>query len=813
MVLGDKVIRQYVDWIVRFPKVVVTVVLLVSVFLAVGLARLHVELDVDKQIPQGHPLVEVGKRLERSFGGKYLTIVGFYPEKGTVYSPEILAKVKRVTDTVSEIPGVKPASVLSLMSKNLKDVRATDESIEVVPFAGEVPQTPEQLAMFQARVQGAAAITSLLVNSDGTATTVMIDFDDFNKAGGAKDFFPRLESILEKERDDTLRIEVAGAPAVLYFLGIYTMRIAALFLLTLAMIGYLHYRAFRTLQGMFIPLVTALLGVVWSLGLVGWLGIPMDPWNMMTPILLLAVGAGHSVQILKRYYEEFGRLRLAHPNETPKEINRLAVIEATTKMGSVMVAAGTIAALSFLSLLAMKVPSMQNFGLCTSFGIFAALIVELTFIPAVRILLPAPSAQHTAAESKPEFFDPWIEKIADLVRHGRESKLFYIALATLALTIGGIGRLETRNSLNAQFFDVPSDIPIIGSLLRGPMEGFRLADQRTAGTRVVQILVEGDEQDALKDPQALKGMDQLSQYATTLPSVGKVVSLVDMVKGIDYTLVNERERMPTIPDSRETIAQYFLLYSMAGDDQDLSRLVDPDFKTAVITVYLKSDDNLLIRDLVTKLDDRSKEIFAGTAVRASIGGGVTNAVALNETIVRGKISNLLQISALVFLITSVALRSMVGGFLVLLPLATSALVNLGVMGWSGVPLTMGTAAISAMAVGIGADYAIYFVFRVREQLQHVADLREAVSAALLTSGKAISYVATAVAGGYLCLILSFSKIHVELGVLVALTMLVCSFATIVLLPAIVIRLKPRFLMRRRGSGPASDSALPSGSAS
>src|SRR5690606_22807088 len=113
---------------------------------------------------------------------------------------------------------------------------------------------------------------------------------------------------------------------------------------------------------------------------------PMDPWNMMTPILLLAVGAGHSVQILTRYYEEFGRLRLAHPNETPKEINRLAVIEATTKMGSVMVAAGTIAALSFLSLLAMKVPSMQNFGLCTSFGIFAALIVELTFIPAVRIL-------------------------------------------------------------------------------------------------------------------------------------------------------------------------------------------------------------------------------------------------------------------------------------------------------------------------------------------------------------------------------------------------------------------------------------------
>jgi uncharacterized protein len=789
------VIRQYVDWIVRFPKVVVAIVLTLSVILAAGLPRLHVELDVDKQIPQGHPLVEVGKRLERSFGGKYLTIVGFYPHAGTIYTPEMLAKVKRINDAVSELPGVNPASVMSLMSQNLKDVNIKGRSVELVPFAGKVPQTAEELAEFRARVKRASTITSLLVNDDGTATTVMIDFSDFKKAGGARDFYPRLEALLDSERDDTIRIETAGAPAILYFMGRYTMRIAALFLLTLAMIGYLHYRAFRTLQGMFIPLVTALLGVVWSLGLVGWLGIPMDPWNMMTPILLLAVGAGHSVQILKRYYEEFGHLSAARPNEAPKELNRLAVVEATTKMGSVMLAAGTIAALSFLSLLTMKVPSMQNFGLCTSFGIFAALIVELTFIPAVRILLPAPSAQHTAAQDKPEFFDPWIEKIADLVRHGREGKLFYGALALLALTLAGIGRLETRNSLNAQFFDVPSDTPILGALLRGPMEAFRLADEKTVGTRVVQILIEGDKQDALKEPKALQGMDQLSQYAATLPSVGKVVSLVDMVKGIDYRVSNQPSRMPSIPDSRETVAKYFQLYAMAGDSRGLSRLVDPDFKAAVITIYLKSDDNLLIRDLVTRLEDRSKAIFSKTEVRASIGGGVTNAVALNETIVRGKINNLLQISALVFLITSLALRSVVGGFLVLLPLATSALVNLGVMGWSGVPLTMGTAAISAMAVGIGADYAIYFVFRVREQLKHVSDIREAVATALLTSGKAISYVATAVAGGYLCLILSFSKVHVELGVLVALTMLVCSFATIVLLPAILIRLKPRFLTR------------------
>jgi len=217
------------------------------------------------------------------------------------------------------------------------------------------------------------------------------------------------------------------------------------------------------------------------------------------------------------------------------------------------------------------------------------------------------------------------------------------------------------------------------------------------------------------------------------------------------------------------------------------------FQQAVITIYLRTDDHKEIKKLVSAVDAEAQRLFQGQPVTVAVGGGVTNAVALNETMVTGKINNLIQISVLVFVITSIALRSLVGGFLVLLPLAISALVNLGVMGWLGISLTMGTAAISAMAVGIGADYAIYFIFRVREQLRTTSDLREATARALTTSGKAIAYVASAVAGGYLCLTLSFFKVHVLLGVLVALTMVTCSAATIAFLPAVVLRLRPSFL--------------------
>jgi hypothetical protein len=175
---------------------------------------------------------------------------------------------------------------------------------------------------------------------------------------------------------------------------------------------------------------------------------------------------------------------------------------------------------------------------------------------------------------------------------------------------------------------------------------------------------------------------------------------------------------------------------------------------------------------------------------------VTNAIALNETMVRGKTINLIQISAFVVLITSLLLRSLAGGLLVLLPLATAALLNLGLMGLTGIPLSLATAAISAMAIGIGADYAVYLIFRIREEFQRTGDLREATAYALTTSGKAIAYVATSVGAGYLCLTFSFWKVHVILGGLVALTMVVSSAATVAFLPAVLLRLTPRFLRHK-----------------
>jgi predicted RND superfamily exporter protein len=777
-------LRRYVTSLVSRPRTVIAVVIAVTLTLGFYITRLRLMLDIDSQIPPGHPLVVVGQRVEKLFGGKYMTVVGFYPASGTIYTPQILAKVKRVTEALEALPGIKQGSVLSLMSPRVKDVHSSEEALEITPLASKVPETDAEMAAFRERVKANSFLTSLMVSDDGRATSVMADFDDFEKAGGAKNLYGRIEKIVGPERESGLEILPAGAATILYWLLVYTRRVAALFVLALAMIGYLHYRAFRTLQGMIVPLVTAIMGVIWALGLMGLIGAPMDPWNIMTPILLLAIGAGHSVQILKRFYEEYTRVREARPDLSPIEHNRHAVIEATVKVGVVMLAAGTIAALSFGSLAAFGLPSIKNFGLCTAFGIMAALTVEMTFIPAIRVLMSPPSPRQTEREKREEYFDPILEKLASIVRNSRERPIFWVFVGLIVVAIVGVRRLDTNNSLGAQFFE--ANVPI---------HGFRMADSHLAGTRVIQVLIEGDARDTIKNPEVLHRIDELATFIAKQPlPIGKVVSIVDLLK--QMSRVMDSSSPGKLPDTVQGVAQYLLLYSMGGEEKDLNRLVDSDFQNAVITVYLRTDDYRAMKALTVAMSEEAERLFAGLPVKARVGGGVTNAIALNETMVRGKTINLIQISILVVVITSLLLRSLAGGLLVLLPLATSALVNLGLMGWTGIPLSMGTAAISAMAVGIGADYAVYFIFRVREEFQRCGDLRLATATALTTSGKAIAYVASAVAGGYLCLTFSGFKVHVLLGVLVALTMVTSSAATVAFLPSVILRVTPSFLKRK-----------------
>jgi predicted RND superfamily exporter protein len=222
---------------------------------------------------------------------------------------------------------------------------------------------------------------------------------EFHKQeGGFQAITKAVESVVAPLRDDTVWIDVGGLPIFLSLLESFSQRMAFLFPLALLIIGLIHYEAFRTFQALFLPLLTALMGVAWSIGVLGLVGQPFDVFNASTPILILAIAAGHAVQILKRYYEEYAALTRQQAQLSPVQRNWMAVESSLTKVGPVMVVACSIAALGFFSLMIFEIKTIRTFGIFTGSGILSALVLELTLIPALRSMLKPPSHHELSRE-------------------------------------------------------------------------------------------------------------------------------------------------------------------------------------------------------------------------------------------------------------------------------------------------------------------------------------------------------------------------------------------------------------------------------
>jgi len=510
--------------------------------------------------------------------------------------------------------------------------------------------------------------------------------------------------IVDKYKDANTEIYVGGLPVALSFLEADSWRMSRyIYPLALIIIMFVLYFAFRSIQGMVLPIVCALLSVVWAVGLMGVFKIPLDPWNMMTPILILAVAAGHSVQILKRYYEELeksgdatgwgGGISSSGESHWGAEISKQAVAASLTKIGPVMITAGIVAAASFASLLTFKLKTFQSFGLFTAFGILSALILEMTFIPAARSLMrPPKKGTGKSGDAAGGPLDRFLLGISRLVT--QHSWLVWLGLVVvIAISFYGINKLTVINSLKGLFFESTQ---------------FRKDDAALnkyfGGTATFYVYVEG-QPDSLKDPAVLRAIAGLQHEIESVPEVGKTQSYVDYVKAMNQSMHGGDAAYRTIPDEQPTISEYLFLFSISGSQGEMDRFLDYQYQKSVIWVFLRDDSTVLGEKLISIVN---KSQFP-PGIKVGVAGSIPVMMALNQTMVSGKIWNILQIAGIVFAITSIVLRSPIGGILVLLPLGIAVLINFGVLGIAGIGLGVGTAAISAMAVGFGADYSIYLL--------------------------------------------------------------------------------------------------------
>src|SRR6059058_557072 len=140
--MSSRTLKTYAAWVVRHRFAVLFAVLLATLFLARSTTRLHVEIDPDRQLPQDHPFIQALNDVHRIFGDKNLVVIGLFPHDGNVFTPAFLKKLAEVTDAVRRLPGANPALVQSLAAPQVKDIRGTEDGMEVERVM-ETPPTDE----------------------------------------------------------------------------------------------------------------------------------------------------------------------------------------------------------------------------------------------------------------------------------------------------------------------------------------------------------------------------------------------------------------------------------------------------------------------------------------------------------------------------------------------------------------------------------------------------------------------------------------------------------------------------------------------
>jgi predicted RND superfamily exporter protein len=662
--------------------------------------------------------------------------------------------------------------VVSLTAPSVRHVEDRNGSIETDYLMRDVPQTPEDIARIRARVDGDPQLRGMLVTPDQRAAMVVVDFFEGPQS---HELAQQVLDMTERFRDRPIDIWIAGEPMIaLSDLGqsaFVRQRMPLVFLV----ISLMLLASFRNLQGMAIPMLTAVLSIVWALGLMGHTGIPIDTWNQAVPILLFAIAAAHSAQMLKRYVEEVARTG----------DNRAAVIESTVKMGPVMVAAGLTAALGFASLALFGVRAVANLGLSCAYGIASAVLLEMTFIPALRTVLPAPRRTMPSGGVTARI-------LASLQRVilRRQGRAVLIATA-IALAVAAVGMTRIRTFGPTREY-MPKD-----GLMRHHLEAL---EEHFPGTVTLTILYEG-EPGSTKSLPVLQHMAALQAELERDPQVVRTASVADLVKTL-HKVFNAEDPTPyRLPDTQELTSQLLFL----GESPAFERFVERSQSRSVLTAYLRSDDSALVGPLVRHLQQWVRDHPPPDGEQVLVAGGVgPTIIAVNEHTTYGKMLNMVVVLTVIWLVSSIIMRSATVGFYVVTPIVVTMLVLFGGLGWTGVKLDMGSASVIAMSAGIGADYAIYFLFRLREEHQRLRDDAAALGAALQTSGRAVLFVAASIAAGFACMAWS-PYLGLELfGTLMPAAMLVSSLASLSLMPTLVLRFRPRFIY---GEEPAPDRAL------
>jgi predicted RND superfamily exporter protein len=772
---------RFGEWIIERRFRVLLVLGALTLFFGFFAAKTELVTSFGDLLPQNHPFIKVYKKYEQYFGGTNTVVIMVEARHGTIYTPEIIGKIARMTRNLDLVYGVQHGSVRSLT--NASYFRPLPGGVilnaPILPD-GRIPKTQKALDELKSNVhKNAGVVYGVYVSLDDRAAKINATFLE-TRLDYRRIFNETYKLVVDPEKGPDVRIYVSGQPIQYGWVYHYTPQIFKIFGVTVLALWVLLYLYFHDWRGALRPTISGVICAIWGLGFIRLIGFALDPLVLVIPFLITARAVSHSVQMHDRYYEEYYRLR----------DKKRAILSAFSELFVPSLSGILTDAFGVLVILLVPVVFLQRLAITASFWIAAIIVSELLLNPIVYYYLEPPRIE-VIERREHGLFKRVIEAIARpmLSRGGR-------AVTTL-LTIGAI-------ALCAFFFtglkvgDPSSESPYLW-----PNSAYNRAaaaiEREFGGVDPFIVVAELKGRDVLSDPKLYHVLDRYQRYMEGDPDVGSSYSLADQLSISGFQLRNFQLKWNVLPTTKVGTGALLQQFLAGSSPLATAFIVTPRRDATQVTIYCKNREGENIQRIV----ERTQRFFADPknqvpGVEFKPGGGIIGQLAAaNQEIINNDVLLNILAFATIYIIILVTYRSFMAGFYLLFPLALANAAINAYMGAHDIGININTLPVVTVGVGFGIDYAIYIVSRIIEELALGREIQDATYHALVTSGKAVAFTALTLVASVLFWYWSSIRFDAEMGLLLAVWMFVAMVGAMTILPVLIVMFNPRFIHREK----------------
>lgn len=758
----------------------------ITAFFAVGLTKVELKTIFSDLFPKNHPFVQTYKD-HPNFGNPLTVTMMVKVKEGTIYNPETLAKVWRMTRDIDLAPSVDHDQILSITTEKARYAEATPYGIDMRPLMEDkAPENDEEIEAFIAAVDKAPNVRTFLISEDETATIITATFIEHSLDYG--ETFEYVQAMVEAERDDKHEVYVAGQPMLTGWVYRYEVQMLSIFAVTATALLLSLILYMGNVPGVVTPLAVSVVAAIWGFGFVGWIGDPIEPLIMVVPLLLVARSFSHCVQFIERYYEIYYEIK---DRRKAAEI-ALGVMMAPGVLGIVTDAAG-------LFLIAVApIPVMERFALFCGFWAMILVPTNMFLTPVLLSYFPPPKnvAKLIGKSDEKSWHDGIISLLHKVgrVSHGTGARI--TTPIVIAVAVAGVYLM----------LQIKVGNPVEGSNLLKESSEFntavRAVNSHFPGLMTLEVVFEGKEKNnrfLTSSPEAIGRMFQMQRFLEQQnPPPEATLTWADYLPEANRLFSGGNPKWAPLNQDADSISAATNALMVGSSPKAYSHVTDFTMSNGTLSLWYKNNKQETV-DTALKQTRAALDLIGldHDEFRVRLGtGAIALQQSVNDTVDLYQWYILAYLNLVILITCSFAYRSFVAGILLLIPVNFSNVLLASVMVLMGIGLDVNSLPIAAIGIGVGIDYGIYLLSRICEEFRDAQHHGDAIQAAVTTTGKAIAFTATIVLIGILpWYFLSELKFLADMGLLLVMIMLINMVIALCVLPLLVYLFKPKFIER------------------